>query len=361
MDDQIEPPPRAINIFGQVWRDWLFRLYRFVLSNVNKDFFFEVAKGNIAGHTLKFIQSRNPAVGTSFEDVWDGGVFSSLDYDAQTGNFTPGLVLTGGTSTATAIIVTDKDDGTTGTLVIRKIAGTFQNNETITDTSTGSATSNGTISSLGIMAYPTTGETWEIICESANDTSAGTAARTVDITYLDDSYIEQTETKSLNGQTAVTFTATDAFRFVKAVVKTWGSATDTVFGKTNLGSIVIRDSTSEDIRGAILFDDSIVGDEHGNNESLSSHVTIEANKSGFIKDLVGNTSKNNEADFILLGREFGSDAFKPLGQRGIYQNTSSANDEFPEITEKMDIKIIARSNNNAVPVNNMMGLVVVDQ
>jgi len=67
-----------------------------------------------------------------------------IDYTGQSGNFTEGLVITGGTSGATARIVSDVDSGTTGTLILSNIRGTFQSGETIADTSTGSATTNGT-------------------------------------------------------------------------------------------------------------------------------------------------------------------------------------------------------------------------
>jgi hypothetical protein len=69
----------------------------------------------------------------------------SLAYDAQTANFTVGKVLTGGTSGATAMIVSDTDGGTTGTLYLVVYSGTFQNDETITDEDGGSATVNGTL------------------------------------------------------------------------------------------------------------------------------------------------------------------------------------------------------------------------
>lgn len=65
-----------------------------------------------------------------------------INYDAQTGNFHVGNTLTGGTSGATGTILQDIDGGTTGTLIVRKASGTFQNDETITDGSGGSATSN---------------------------------------------------------------------------------------------------------------------------------------------------------------------------------------------------------------------------
>ena len=79
---------------------------------------------------------------------------STLAYDAQTGNFTLGLILTGGTSGATATIVEDSDAGTTGTLTLLRVFGTFADNEVITDSSTGSATVNGTLSGSGDSVTP---------------------------------------------------------------------------------------------------------------------------------------------------------------------------------------------------------------
>lgn len=79
--------------------------------------------------------------GTSFYPMSSDAVYM-LPFDAQTGNFTKGDTLTGGTSGATGTIVGISDAGTTGTLYINGVTGTFQDNETITDAHTGSATSN---------------------------------------------------------------------------------------------------------------------------------------------------------------------------------------------------------------------------
>ena len=73
---------------------------------------------------------------------------STLAYDTQTANFTAGLTITGGTSGATGLIVTDTDGGATGTLELREIVGAFVDNEIITDSSTGSATVNGTLTAV---------------------------------------------------------------------------------------------------------------------------------------------------------------------------------------------------------------------
>ncbi|MBL4704711.1 MAG: hypothetical protein JKY54_09325 [Flavobacteriales bacterium] len=312
----------------------------------------EVAAGNIPGSSTVQLVGRNPAVGNQFEDIWDAGVLSTLDYDAQTGNFTPGLLLTGGTSAATAIIVADKDDGATGTLTIRKINGIFQNDETITDSSTGSATSNGVVSSIMALIYPTAGETWEVICESANDTSAGTGARTVLVTYLDSSFVTQTETITLNGQTAVTFVATNAYRFVSVAVATWGSNIDNLYGKSNTGTIIVRDSTSENVRGVITFDDSVTGDEHGLNNSQDIHYTVPAGKTAFPVLVLTNVTKNHDVTARALFRLDGIDGFSTLAEMGNYQNSfildlSGAPAPVPE---KTDLKFIARSNNTSVSV-----------
>lgn len=70
-------------------------------------------------------------------------ITATLAYSGQTANFAAGDVLTGGTSGATAIVVTDADGGATGTLTLSDITGVFQNGEIITSNTGGSATVNG--------------------------------------------------------------------------------------------------------------------------------------------------------------------------------------------------------------------------
>ena len=72
-----------------------------------------------------------------------GGMKFELPYDAQTVNFTAGLVVTGGTSGCQVKILEDTDGGATGTLKVAFSNGTAcQDNETITDSGSGSATVN---------------------------------------------------------------------------------------------------------------------------------------------------------------------------------------------------------------------------
>lgn len=64
---------------------------------------------------------------------------ASLPYSSQSANFTVGSILTGQTSGATARITADSDIGTSGTLTVRDITGTFINGETIQDAVSGVA------------------------------------------------------------------------------------------------------------------------------------------------------------------------------------------------------------------------------
>lgn len=105
---------------------------------------------------IKIFASTDNCAGKSFGKYFYAsngaekiGVFHEtakfLNYDAETAAFNVGFTLTGGTSGATGTIIALLDSGTTGTLVVDSITGTFQDNETITDNGSvpGSATANG--------------------------------------------------------------------------------------------------------------------------------------------------------------------------------------------------------------------------
>lgn len=77
---------------------------------------------------------------------------ATLLYDAQTANFTAGNTILGATSGASAIIVSDTDAGTTGSLTLGEVSGDFIDNEIITETDgSGSARTNGTLT-LGVVS-----------------------------------------------------------------------------------------------------------------------------------------------------------------------------------------------------------------
>ena len=98
---------------------------------------------------------RNAVPLSTSNDLNDTTGSHYLLYDAESSPFVNvGDIITGGTSTATAELVAVTDWGTTGILTLRGIKGTFQDNETITDEHSGSATSNGTVGDT-YLAYDT--------------------------------------------------------------------------------------------------------------------------------------------------------------------------------------------------------------
>lgn len=83
--------------------------------------------------------------GTGLYKINDSGSFySALAYDAQTGDFTVALTVTGTSSGATGVIESIYDDDTIGVLTLISVSGTFEDNEALTDSSTGAAVANGT-------------------------------------------------------------------------------------------------------------------------------------------------------------------------------------------------------------------------
>lgn len=116
-----------------------------VISGQTGGYYSYVNFATAGGYFMPVANGVDPLLiydGTAFYPVTDTAI-RSLNFDGQTGDFTVGLTVTGGTSGATGVIVRVSDSGTTGTLYLNNVSGTFQDNETITDTSTGSALANG--------------------------------------------------------------------------------------------------------------------------------------------------------------------------------------------------------------------------
>ena len=82
----------------------------------------------------------------------------------------------------------------------------------------------------GIYTWPTAASILKVSSASANDTSAGTGARTILISGLDENWDQISETITLNGTTAVN-TTLEFFRVNSIVVLTSGS------GQTNAGRL----------------------------------------------------------------------------------------------------------------------------
>ena len=86
---------------------------------------------------LYLVIFENEAGGYSNHMVAGVSGIDSLNFDAQTGSFTPTNTITGASSGATATILSVTDDGTTGILYLTSVVGTFQDNEIIYESSFG--------------------------------------------------------------------------------------------------------------------------------------------------------------------------------------------------------------------------------
>ena len=118
-----------------------------------------------------------------------------------------------------------------------------------------------------VLQYLSSAEPLDIVSSSANDSFAGTGARTVQVMGLDNDYLFQTETVEMNGLTPVQ-TVNSYIRVRAIVVLTSGNS------GTNVGSISATASVSATLQAKMLAD-------YG--ASINSHYTCPANKVAMIK------------------------------------------------------------------------------
>lgn len=140
----------------------------------------------------------------------------------------------------------------------------------------------------GNLTWITTATALEVLSSSANDTAAGTGARTVTITGLDNSYNVISETISLNGVAAVQSTKT-YFRLSRAFV----SSTGTNNG-TNLGTITIRITGGGATQGVLPI---------GFGRMPKSHHTVPIGKKYAIRDITVISESTKPTEFRVYIRD----------------------------------------------------------
>lgn len=195
---------------------------------------------------------------------------------------------------------------------------------------------------------PTASFTLAVSSANAADAAAGTGARTLNVTYLDASYVTQTTTVTLNGQTKVDIAT--ALRFVKATVATAGS------GAVNAGIIYFYDSSDTVTSGvpqtnAKKFGYMVAGD----NETFDTTFTVPAKhlyriKRMTISSLDSTTTAKAHANQLKYRDNLGSGLWitRPLpsmtgggasGQGYIEWCPKEWELGLSVFTEKMDVKI----------------------
>lgn len=129
-----------------------------------------------------------------------------------------------------------------------------------------------------LMVFPTSAAVLTVSSSSANDTSAGTGARTVTISGLDSGYNTISEIVILNGQTAVN-TVNSYLRVNNISVTTAGS------GGVNAGVIYIGTGTVTAGKPATIYNSVAVG----YNRSLSAFTTIPTGSTGYLLQILSST------------------------------------------------------------------------
>ena len=183
----------------------------------------------------------------------------------------------------------------------------------------------------GVLVYPTTGEQWEVLSDDVNDTSAGTGARTIKITGLDDSHNVITETVILNGTTPVSTVATNFYRPRSIEVITAGS------GSANAGTITCRAVIGSDTRSLMLPD---------NNISQQCHYTVPAGKTAYCVTILEQINKNEDVNLEYRRTTGDNKIFKLVANSAIYQSSNFyAFQVSNSLSEKSDYKITGLSTN----------------
>lgn len=174
----------------------------------------------------------------------------------------------------------------------------------------------------GTVQHPTTASVLTVSSSSANDTAAGTGARTVFIAGLDGDYNMVSETVTLNGQTAVN--TTNSYMYVNQLyVVTTGS------GEANAGNINVGTGTVTSGVPAVLYD--IIAT--GYNQRTTAHYCVPAGYTAYMTTGVittGQTSGSTSVTAFL--KQHGPDGILRVGAISTLNNGSVQYDfDFPYV------------------------------
>lgn len=164
----------------------------------------------------------------------------------------------------------------------------------------------------GTVPHPTVASILKISSTSANDTSAGTGARTVVISGLDGDFNTVTETVILNGQTAVN--TTNSYLYVNQFyVATLGS------GTANAGDINAGTGTVTSGVPAVLYD--IIAT--GFNQRTTAHYCVPAGYTGYmVKGIITAGQATGSTAVTAFLKQHGSDDVLRVGAVSTINNGS---------------------------------------
>jgi hypothetical protein len=192
-----------------------------------------------------------------------------------------------------------------------------------------------------LITFPASAIQMTVSSSSANDTSAGTGARTIVVQGLDANYNEVSETVTMNGQTAVTMTNA-LLRVNYAYVLTAGSGNGAA-GDIYVGTGVVTAGVPATVYDIIKFDYNV---------TTTGSYTIPAGYTGYVSQglfSAGQAGGSNQVQGRLLTR--GTDNIRRTAAITTLNNgVADYMFEYPlAIPEKttLEATAVGSSNNNA--------------
>ncbi len=195
----------------------------------------------------------------------------------------------------------------------------------------------------GTFSYLTSAQSLELLSADANDTSAGTGARTVAVETLDGSFDTVIQTVTLNGTTPVALTGTH-MRVRRIIVLTAGS------GELNAGKLTLRVASAGQTMVVALA---------GNNRSFSSLYTVPDGCTAYLTRFLLTVGKGQDAICKLNFRPE-NQTFITGAPLNVYQNDLQRDFPVPlAFSEKTDIKFTAISTNTGTNVSVTYDLILI--
>ena len=206
----------------------------------------------------------------------------------------------------------------------------------------------------GLYSYLSSASTLYISSSSTADTGAGTGARTVTVSGLDNNFDQKVETVTLNGQSGVELNGSTWFRVNRIVVNTAGS------GGANAGVLYVGTEASP-TGGVPTNKYATVG--IGDNQTLMMTYTIPRGYTAFItqKDVSASSSAGKFAILSLVARPFGG-VFNVKDRVLSSQGYSSIAYPYPlKFTEKTDIEVRAKADSagGTVTVSAALDIIII--
>ena len=202
-----------------------------------------------------------------------------------------------------------------------------------------------------LYAYPPSASTMTVSSSSTLDTAAGTGARTVTISGLDASYNEQSETITLNGQTAVN-TAGTYIRVNRGFVVTAGS-TATAQGNIYIGTGTVTTGVPANIYALIGL---------GDNQTLMALWTVPAGYTAYLESAYINAGDTSATQYIIarfMQRQLGG-VFRTASKVTLHDGVGNFFDTIPpSFPEKTDLEVRAVSSAGTNQVGSSFTLVYI--